>query len=148
MRWFDALRVRARSLAWRNHVERELDDELRFHIDQQTHENRLAGMRAEAARLSALRTTGSFVHIKEQCRDSLGLRLLDHLRQDMRYACTSFRRAPGFTVVAILTLGLGIGATTTIFSAVNAVLIKPVWAVDKNQPVFDTKSMDICAIRC
>src|ERR1700736_433430 len=103
MQWLDALRMRGRSLVRRNHIERELDAELRFQVDQQTDENLLAGMTAEAARRSALRTTGSVLRIKEECRESLGLRLLDELRQDVRYACTSFGRTPGFTAVAIVT---------------------------------------------
>ena len=81
MRWFDTLRMRVRSLVLRHHIERELDAELRFHIEQQTEENLRAGMSAEAARVAALRTTGSVMRIKEEYRDSLGLRLLDQLRR-------------------------------------------------------------------
>jgi predicted permease len=125
MRWLDRLRFRIRSLLWRHRVERELEQELQFHLDQQTDENRRAGMGAEAARASALRTTGSTLQIKEQCRDSFGLRTLDELRQDVRYTCRSLIGTPGFALVAIATLALGIGATTTIVSLVNAVLLRP-----------------------
>src|SRR2546426_2766361 len=83
-------------------------------------------MNLDAARLSALRTMGRVMRIKEQCRQSLGLRLLDELRQDGRYALRSFKRTPGFTAVAIFTLALGIGANTAGFSAGHARVIKPV----------------------
>ncbi len=125
MRWFDKLRVRTRSLVRRGRVERELDAELRFHIEQEVEQNIRAGMTEEESRRLALRTTGSLVHIREDCRESLGLRLLDELRQDLRYAVRSFLSTPGLLIVAILTLALAVGGTAAIFSAVNAVLLRP-----------------------
>jgi predicted permease len=126
MRWFDTLRMRVRSLVLRHHIERELDAELRFHIEQQTEENLHAGMSAEAARLSALRTTGSVMRIKEECRESLGLRLLDQLRQDVRYACRGMRRSPLFAASVATTIGLGLGVFTSAFTILNAYVLRPI----------------------
>ena len=125
MRWMDRLRARLRSLVQRRRVEQDLDAELRFHLDQQIAENLAVGMSPEDARVSALRSVGSVTLIKEQCRDSLGLRLIDEARQDLRYAFTSFSRTPGFTATAVVTLALGIGASAAVFSAVDTALVKP-----------------------
>src|ERR1700722_20362865 len=108
MRWFNTLRMRARSVVWRSQMERELESELRFHVNQQTDENLRAGMSAEAALQSALRATGGMSRIKEECRESLGLRWLDQLSQDVHYALRIFRRSPGVTATAVVSLAVGI----------------------------------------
>jgi macrolide transport system ATP-binding/permease protein len=86
MRWINAPRVRVTSLFRRERLEGQLDAELQFHVEQQTEESLRAGMSPEVARLAALRATGSVTLSKEQCRESLGLRLLDDLRHDLHYA--------------------------------------------------------------
>src|SRR5436853_6656291 len=101
MRWLDALTMRLRSLFRRGRVEDELDAELRFHLERQVEENLARGMSVEEARTSTLSGMGSVALIKDQARESLGMRLLDELRQDVGYAIRAMRRTPGVTMVAV-----------------------------------------------
>jgi len=121
---FKGLRARLRAIVSRGRTERELDDELRFHLEMETEKNVRSGMSADEARRRALRDFGGVEPTKEAHRDVRG-RFLDELGADTRYGLRTLRRAPVLATAAILTLALGIGANTTIFSAVNAVILQP-----------------------
>ena len=142
MRIYDKVRMAIRGLFRRGASERELSDELAFHIERQTTENVRAGMTPAQARRAALIEFGGVEAMKEECRETRKTNWLNDLAQDVRYAGRVLRNAPGFTVIAILTLALGIGANTAIFSVVNATLLKPLpfRAPEKVVALYQTES--------
>ncbi|HYE86030.1 MAG TPA: permease prefix domain 1-containing protein, partial [Vicinamibacterales bacterium] len=113
-----------RSLIDGRSVDRELDEELRDHLERLIEQNIAGGMTADAARTAALRAMGGIEQRKEECRDMRGVSSIENVLRDVRLAVRQLRKQPGFTVTAILSLALGIGANTAIFQLINAVSLR------------------------
>ena len=134
MRWRTKLQLRGKALFHRNVVDCEMEQELRFHLEQQIAANIAAGMPPEEARYAALREFGGVDQIREECRDMRSVNWIQDFVKDVRFGVRVLLKSPAFAAIAILTLALGIGANTAIFSLIDAALLRQL-------PVRDPESL-------
>ena len=125
MRWHYKLPLRLRSLFRKDRAELDLNDELQFHLQNQIDEFVAQGMNPQEARRAARQSLGGVEQVKEECRDMRPTNLIEKFLQDVRFGFRMLRRSPGFTVLTILCLTLGIGANAAVFSWVEGILLRP-----------------------
>src|SRR5215471_9472107 len=125
MAMLNKLRLRFRALFLKSKMEEELDEEVRFHLEREIEENIVRGMSPEEARYAALRSFGGAERVKEESRDVRGILLLEELWQDLRYGARMLLKNLGFTLIATLTLALGTGVNTALFTVYDAFVLKP-----------------------
>jgi predicted permease len=126
----------------RDEVEQQLADEIRYHLERDAERHLQSGMSKDDARFAAMKAFGSVDLAKEECRDARGVNFIENLLRDFRYSVRLLLKNPAFTLVALLTLALGIGANTAIFSLVDAVLLRSLAIKEPEQLVLFGHGMD------
>ena len=125
MSWATVVAARLRGLLEHKRLNRELDEEVRFHLEMQIEDNLKAGMNPAEARYAAMRSFGALERMKETYRERRACPLVETTAQDLRYGMRTFRKSPGFTMTVVTVLALAIGVNTAMFSVLNAVLFRP-----------------------
>ncbi len=125
MRWLERFRIAMLMLFRRKAQNARLNDELAFHLDQQVKENIARGLAPDEARYAALRAFGNPTVLGDEARSNWSWNRLEKFLRDLRYGARTLTRSPGFALTAVLVMALGIGATTSLFTIVRAVLLKP-----------------------
>src|SRR5713101_2439864 len=129
MRWYYKLPLRLRSIFHKNQAELDLSEEFQFHLQNQIEEYVAQGMNRKEARHAAFRSLGGIEQAKEECRDARKVNVIDNFLQDLHFGLRILRRSPGFSILAILCLTLGIGANAAVFSWIEGILFRPYPAV-------------------
>ena len=125
MRWLDAIVLRLRTALRRDRANRDLDVEIAFYLEQEVEKNLARGLSPEEARRQARLAFGSLDAAKDDCRNAWGFRAVENLSRDVRHGLRGLTRAPGFTTMVLVTLGVGIGATTLVFAVAWALWLRP-----------------------
>ena len=142
MQWRDRLRLGLRALLFRRRESERLRTEMQLHLDGLIAENIAAGMSPDDARYAAMRAFGNATVVSEQAQATWGWTWLERLAQDVRFATRQIRRAPGFALIAIVTLALGIRANTAVFTLTHALLLKSLPVVEPDRLVRLTLRLD------